>query len=198
MLCWQCNKSILKFRHWGDPNILLPLKEEVYPIPFLLLYTLWWPELVWASQKLNKWLTSIKMPSFGGVRVTTDFLQISWTFFARASICEFYTTPLTFQTYISESNHIFTLAFEQSCFLSFLIQGKLTTDKEKAAQFNDLTKKQGSLYGLKRNEMRNEIVTSQELRMLSRSLSGCKSLLLNVMIQVWQFVSNSPLRHQFT
>ena len=63
---------------------------------------------------------------------------------------EFQTTPpLTFQIFISESNHIFTLAFEQSCFLSFLIQGKLTTDKEKAAQFNDLTKKQGSLYGLK-------------------------------------------------
>ena len=56
--------------------------------------------------------------------------------------------PLTFQTYISESNHIFTLAFEQSCFLSFLIQGNLTTDKEKAAQFNDFTKKQGSLYEL--------------------------------------------------
>ena len=30
--------------------------------------------------------------------------------------------------------------------------------------------------------------TSQELRMLSRSLSDCKSLLLNVMIQVSQFV----------
>ena len=57
--------------------------------------------------------------------------------------------PLTFQIFISESNHIFTLAFEQSCFLSFLIQEKLTTHKEKAAQFNDLTKKQGSLYGLK-------------------------------------------------
>ena len=39
----------------------------------------------------------------------------------------------------------------------------------------------------------NEI--SQELRMLSRSLSGCKSLLLNVMIQVSQFVSNSQLCH---
>ena len=37
----------------------------------------------------------------------------------------------------------------QSYFLSFLIQGNLTSDKEKAAQFNDLTKKQGSLYGLK-------------------------------------------------
>ena len=33
--------------------------------------------------------------------------------------------------------------------------------------------------------------TSQELRMLSRSLSDCKSLILNVMIQVSQFVSNS-------
>ena len=37
--------------------------------------------------------------------------------------------------------------------------------------------------------------TSQELRMLSRSLSDCKLLLLNVMIQVLQFVSNSQLCH---
>ena len=37
--------------------------------------------------------------------------------------------------------------------------------------------------------------TSQELRMLSRSLSDCKSRLLNVMIQVLQFVSNSQLCH---
>ena len=37
--------------------------------------------------------------------------------------------------------------------------------------------------------------TSQEFRMLSRSLSDCKSLLLNVMIQVSQFVSNSQLCH---
>ena len=35
--------------------------------------------------------------------------------------------------------------------------------------------------------------TSQELRMLSRSVSDCKSLLLNVMIQVSQFVSNCQL-----
>ena len=35
------------------------------------------------------------------------------------------------------------------------------------------------------------IQTSQELRMLSRSPSDCKSLLLNVMIQVSQFVSKS-------
>ena len=40
--------------------------------------------------------------------------------------------------------------------------------------------------------------TSEELRMLSRSLSVCKSLLLNVMIQVSQFVSNSQLCHKFT
>ena len=33
----------------------------------------------------------------------------------------------------------------------------------------------------------------QKLQMLSRSLSDCKSLLLNVMIQVSQFVSNSQL-----
>ena len=37
--------------------------------------------------------------------------------------------------------------------------------------------------------------TSQELRMLSRSLSDCKSLLLNVIIQVSQFVSNSQQCH---
>ena len=35
--------------------------------------------------------------------------------------------------------------------------------------------------------------TSQKLRMLSRSLPDYKSLLLNVMIQVSQFVSNSQL-----
>ena len=33
----------------------------------------------------------------------------------------------------------------------------------------------------------------QEMRMLYRSLSDCKSLLLNVMIQVLQFVSNCQL-----
>ena len=40
---------------------------------------------------------------------------------------------------------------------------------------------------------RNE--ASQELRRLSRSLSDCKSLTLNVMIQVSQFVSNPQLCH---
>ena len=39
------------------------------------------------------------------------------------------------------------------------------------------------------------IKTSQELRMLSRSLSDCKSLLLNVMIQVLQFIRNGQLCH---
>ena len=39
------------------------------------------------------------------------------------------------------------------------------------------------------------VKTSQELRMLSRSLSDSKSLLLNVMIQVSQFVSHSQLCH---
>ena len=33
-----------------------------------------------------------------------------------------------------------------------------------------------------------ETQTSQELRMLSRSISHCQSLTLNVMIQVWQFL----------
>ena len=37
--------------------------------------------------------------------------------------------------------------------------------------------------------------TSQELRMLSRSLSDCKSLFLNVMIQVSQFIRNGQLCH---
>ena len=37
--------------------------------------------------------------------------------------------------------------------------------------------------------------TSQELRTLSRSLSHCKSLTLNVMVQVSQFVSYSQLSH---
>ena len=41
---------------------------------------------------------------------------------------------------------------------------------------------------------REDPETSQELRMLSRSLSDCK-LLLNVMIQVLQIVSNSQLCH---
>ena len=40
-----------------------------------------------------------------------------------------------------------------------------------------------------------QLKTSQELRILSRSLSDCKSLLLNVMIHVSQFVSNSQLCH---
>ena len=42
------------------------------------------------------------------------------------------------------------------------------------------------------------IKTSQELRMLSRSLSECKPLTLSVMIQVSQFVSNSQLCHKVT
>ena len=37
----------------------------------------------------------------------------------------------------------------------------------------------------------NSEETSQELRMMSRSLSNCKSLLLNVMIQVSQFIRKS-------
>ena len=41
----------------------------------------------------------------------------------------------------------------------------------------------------------NEKKTSQELRMLSRSLSDCKSLTHNVMIQVSKFVSSSQLCH---
>ena len=37
--------------------------------------------------------------------------------------------------------------------------------------------------------------TPQEFRMLSRSLSDCKSLLLNVMIQVSSFIRNGQLCH---
>ena len=40
-----------------------------------------------------------------------------------------------------------------------------------------------------------EFQTSQELRMLSRSLSDWESLTLNVMIQVSQFAIKSQLRH---
>ena len=40
--------------------------------------------------------------------------------------------------------------------------------------------------------------TSQELRMLSRSLSDCKSLTLNAMIQVLQFARISQLCHYVT
>ena len=43
--------------------------------------------------------------------------------------------------------------------------------------------------------MRFVLKTSQELRMLSRSLSDCKSLLLNVMIQVSPFIRNGQLCH---
>ena len=39
---------------------------------------------------------------------------------------------------------------------------------------------------------------SQELRMLSSSLSDCKSLTLNIMIQVLQYVSNSQLCYLVT
>ena len=39
------------------------------------------------------------------------------------------------------------------------------------------------------------IAKSATVRMLSRSLSDCQSLTLNVMIQVSQFVSNSQLCH---
>ena len=45
------------------------------------------------------------------------------------------------------------------------------------------------------NTRTSVLKTSQELRMLSRSLYNCKSLLLNVMIQDSQFVSNSQLCH---
>ena len=44
-------------------------------------------------------------------------------------------------------------------------------------------------------EKGTELKTSQELRMLSRSLSDCKSLLLYVMIQVSQFIRNGQLCH---
>ena len=37
--------------------------------------------------------------------------------------------------------------------------------------------------------------TSEELRMLSRSLSDCKSLTLNAMIQVPQFVRKNQIIH---
>ena len=43
--------------------------------------------------------------------------------------------------------------------------------------------------------LRLQLQTSQELRMLSRSLSDCQSLTFNVMIQVSHFVSNSQLWH---
>ena len=43
--------------------------------------------------------------------------------------------------------------------------------------------------------MKDMTKTSQELRKLSSSLSDCKSLPLNVTIQVSQFVSNSQLCH---
>ena len=42
---------------------------------------------------------------------------------------------------------------------------------------------------------KNFFKTSQELRKLSRSLSDCKSILLNVMIQVSQFIRNGQFGH---
>ena len=46
--------------------------------------------------------------------------------------------------------------------------------------------------------LEEHVETSQELRMLSRSLSDCWSLTLNAMIQVLLFVSNSQLCHWVT
>ena len=60
--------------------------------------------------------------------------------------------------------------------------------------FNRLTKSKIT-FTVMGNKMYFLVQTSQELRMLSRSLSDCKSLLLNVMIQVSQFIRNGQLCH---
>ena len=52
-----------------------------------------------------------------------------------------------------------------------------------------------SPFQLHTSETHSSNKTLQELRMLSRSLSDYKSLLLNVMIQVLQFVSYSQPCH---
>ena len=65
--------------------------------------------------------------------------------------------------------------------------GQVRTTVWKFFQKVILTNQQGQQGG--------QLKTSQELRILSRSLSDCKSLLLNVMIQESQFVSNSQLCH---
>ena len=59
------------------------------------------------------------------------------------------------------------------------------------AVFSDIIQKKGGEGAGGRTHMK----TSQELQMLPRSLSDCKSLTLNVMIQVSQFVRNSHLCH---
>ena len=67
-------------------------------------------------------------------------------------------------------------------------------EKEEEKQISFIKEREmekGKRPGTKRKRRMKK--TSQELRMLSRSLSDCKSLLLNVMIQVSQFVSNNQL-----
>ena len=62
-------------------------------------------------------------------------------------------------------------------------------EKEEEKQISFIKEREmekGKRPGTKRKRRMKK--TSQELRMLSRSLSDCKSLLINVMIQVSQFV----------
>ena len=69
-------------------------------------------------------------------------------------------------------------------------------EKEEEKQISFIKEREmekGKRPGTKRKRRMKK--TSQELRMLSRSLSDCKSLLINVMIQVSQFVSSSQLCH---
>ena len=55
--------------------------------------------------------------------------------------------------------------------------------------------KRGNPDERKERERENKRKTLQELRMLSRSLSDCQSLALNVMARVSQFVRKSQLWH---
>ena len=72
-----------------------------------------------------------------------------------------------------------------------------TVSREKTAVLLDFVQTRPSILCVTqlRAFMPVYIETSQELRMLSRSLSDCKSLLLNVMIQVSQFIRNGQLCH---
>ena len=67
----------------------------------------------------------------------------------------------------------------------------------KETEKNDPLFMQKSFVGKFRTNLRGN-KTSQEMQMLSKSLSNCQSLTLNVMISVSHFVRNNQLCHQVT
>ena len=124
------------------------------------------------------------MPSFLGVRVTTDFYQISWTLLATVNFKP--PPPLTFQIFISESNHIFTLASEQSCFLSLLIQGNLTTDKDKGCTIKWSHKKARITLWAKVTEPSSQTMgTSAKSFDLINVSTECNRIWYNILSLAW-------------